>query len=55
MKKRFLLFFLFPLLLSGCSQKVVIDHPQKTGEIGEFALTSPANGFSTGEGFTFEW
>ena len=60
MKKRFLLLFLFPLLLSGCGntpiyEKESIDHPRHTGEIGEFALLSPANGFSTGEGFTFSW
>ena len=63
MKKRFLLLFLLPaLLLSGCGAsntplepEVVIDHAKLSGEIGAFNLTSPANGFSTGEGFTFEW
>ena len=60
MKKRFLLFLLLPLMLSGCTSDISfehqnIDHTRKSGEIGAFSLTSPANGFSTGEGFTFEW
>ena len=60
MKKRFLLFLLLPLMLSGCTSDTSfehqnIDHTRRTGEIGAFSLTSPANGFSTGEGFTFEW
>ena len=61
MKKRFLLLaLLFPLMLSGCGAETPanhenIDHTRRTGEIGAFSLTSPANGFSTGEGFTFEW
>ena len=47
-------------MLSGCTSDTSfehqnIDHTRRTGEIGAFSLTSPANGFSTGEGFTFEW
>ena len=47
-------------MLSGCTSDTSfehqnIDHSRRTGEIGAFSLTSPANGFSTGEGFTFEW
>ncbi len=69
MKKRFLGFLLLPLLLTGCgaepSESVSIDntsypthsavHPRKTGEIADFNLVGPENGFSTGEGFSFTW
>lgn len=62
MKKRFLALLLLPLLISGCNgasnesfNSETINHPRKTGEIGEFGLTSPFNGFSTNTGFTFTW
>ena len=58
---------LLSLLIPGCntnkpssSESEVFDsqtivHPRKSGEIGSFALIAPDNGFSTNEGFTFEW
>jgi len=62
MKKRLLALLLLPLLISGCNgasnesfNSETINHPRKTGEIGEFGLTSPFNGFSTNTGFTFTW
>ena len=64
MKKRFLSLLLIPFLLGGCNQNKEasynganhpIDHVRKTGEIGDFNLTSPENGFSTNHGFTFTW
>ena len=55
MKKRFLLFLLVPFLLTGCTKAQPIDHTRKTGEIGDFALVAPENGFSGSEGIVFEW
>ena len=60
MKKCFLLFTLLSLLITGCGNSSTgpatrIDHPRKTGEIGDFDLTAPFNGFSTKEGIKFEW
>ena len=66
MKKRFLGLLLLPLLV-GCGQgssTVVdnssypthnIDHTRKSGEIADFNLTGPVNGFETDTGFTFTW
>ena len=54
MKKRFLLFLLLPLILSGCNN-VKVDHTRKTGEIGDFAIIAPENGFSDSDGIVFEW
>ena len=65
MKKRFLGLLLLPLLIVGCAQtnsadngsyeKHSVETARKTGEIGEFNLTGPANGFVTDTGFTFTW
>ena len=61
MKKRLLALLFIPLLLTGCaagsgkyeSQTIEISH--NTGEIGDFNLLTPVNGFSTDKGFTFTW
>ena len=67
MKKRFLTLLLLPLLLVGCGSKeqsnsnannspaTNLPHERKTGDIADFNLTSPANGFITDTGLTFEW
>ncbi len=66
MKKRFLSLLLLPLMLIGCtnnnpnSDKGSYDHNSiskavHTGEIGDFKLTGPENGFVTDTGFTFTW
>ena len=65
MKKRFLGLLLLPLMLIGCvSQNTPdqgsyehnsINKTTKTGEIGDFKLTGPENGFVTDTGFTFTW
>ena len=62
MKKRFLSLLLLPLLLIGCQKQdntKYENHPievtRKSGEIGDFNLLSPENGFSTNKGFTFTW
>ena len=68
MKKRFLLFLLVPMLLSGCTKPAVVpeedtdtyntqtvEHPRKMGDIGSFNLTGPANGYSAKGGFIFTW
>ena len=64
MKKRFLALLFVPLLLVGCEQ---VDDPsysynsqnievaQKSGEIGDFSLTGPFNGFVTNKEITFTW
>ena len=59
-KMRFLSLLLLPLLLVGCNQKENFDSKgievaRSVGEIGEFNLLTPANGFSTSSGFTFTW
>ena len=41
-------------MLAACNG-TPIDHSRKTGEIGDFALISPANDFSGSEGIVFEW
>ena len=66
MKKRFLGLLLLPLLLVGCSTQLSsseqgsyntysVVNERKTGEIGEFNLLGPDNGFVTESGFTFTW
>ncbi|MBP3733085.1 MAG: hypothetical protein J6I84_07555 [Bacilli bacterium] len=66
MKKRFLSLLLLPLMLIGCassspnSDKGSYNHNSiskavHTGEIGDFKLTGPENGFVTDTGFTFTW
>ena len=69
MKSRLLALLFIPLLLVGCTannnsssssesevfDSHVVDHPRKTGEIGDFNLLSPDNGFSTDAGITFTW
>lgn len=66
MKKRFLSLLLLPLMLVGCtnnnpnSDKSSYNHNSiskavHTGEIGDFKLTGPENGFITDTGFTFTW
>ncbi len=66
MKKRFLSLLLLPLMLIGCasnnpnSDKGSYNHNSiskavHTGEIGDFKLTGPENGFITDTGFTFTW
>ena len=66
MKKRFLSLLLLPLMLIGCtnnnpnSDKGSYEHNSiskavHTGEIGDFKLTGPENGFITDTGFTFTW
>ena len=62
MRKRFLSLFLLPLfLLVGCSeskdnyesQSVVVERSR--GDIGNFELLSPGNGFIADSNFTFSW
>ena len=67
MKKRFLTLLFIPLLLVGCAaqstESSIIDdesatpisHERKSGEIADFQLTGPANGFITEGGLTFTW
>ena len=66
MKKRFLSLLLLPLMLIGCtnnnpnSDKGSYEHNSiskavHTGEIGDFKLTGPEDGFITDTGFTFTW
>lgn len=66
MKKRFLSLLLLPLMLIGCAsnnpnsdkgsyQHNSISKAVHTGEIGDFKLTGPENGFVTDTGFTFTW
>ncbi len=62
MKKKYLAILLFPLLITGCSSisnssysKYSVEGERKSGEIGEFDLTGPQNGFNTDSGFTFTW
>ena len=60
MKKRFLLFFLLPLILSGCGEvsltaEQTVESARHTGEISDFNLTSPANGVTLSGSFTFTW
>ena len=65
MKKRFLSLLLIPFLLGGCDNETPnssydgpshsVEHARKMGEIGDFDLLSPDNGFSTNHGFTFTW
>ena len=62
MKKRFLSLLLLPLLLIGCQKQdntQYENHPieitRKSGEIGDFKLLSPNDGFVTDTGFTFTW
>ena len=63
MKKRFLSLLLLPLLLIGCNQSKVeesyntgsIAQARRSGEIGDFALSGPENGFITEGNFTFTW
>ena len=62
MRKRFLSILLLPLLLlTGCnssdehyeSKPIVTE--RSVGEIGDFDLLGPENGFNTDHGFTFTW
>ena len=68
MKKRFISLLFLPLLLIGCGSNTAksnidegsydthaIEHARKTGEIADFDLLGPDNGFSTDTGFTFTW
>ena len=69
MKSKFLALLFIPLLIVGCTSNNnassisepevfdshVVDHPRKTGDIGDFNLLSPDNGFSTDAGITFTW
>ncbi len=64
MKKRFLGLLLLPFMLIGCGQnnndtasynQESIQRTAKSGEIGDFNLTGPENGFVTDTGFTFTW
>ena len=64
MKKRFLALLLLPLMLVGCASNTPggesysatpINHTRKSGEIADFNLTGPENGFVTDTGFTFTW
>lgn len=62
MNKRYLALLLLPLLISGCSTNKgssysshIIDNERKMGDISEFDLIGPTNGFSTDDGFTFTW
>ena len=66
MNKKLLLLLFVPFLLIGCNgggaeidteshETHTIEHPKHTGEIGDFALTGPGNGFVTDKGFTFTW
>ena len=68
MKKRFLSLLFLPLLLVGCGSNTVtssidegsydthtVDHARKTGEIADFDLLGPNNGFTTDTGCTFTW
>ena len=60
MKKRILSLLIIPLLMSGCGSSesfntVSVDAPVTTGEIGEFNLLTPVDGFATNTGFTFTW
>ena len=66
MKKRFLSLLLLPLMLIGCAsnspnsdkgsyQHNSISKAVHSGEIGDFKLTGPENGFITDTGFTFTW
>ena len=61
MKKRLLGLLLLPFMLIGCGQQAnkesynqeSIQKATKTGEIGDFNLTGPENGFVTDTYFTF--
>ena len=67
MKKRFLALLLLPLIISGCQgankettesgtfDTHTVDHPRKVGEIGNFSLLTPEDGFVADSGFTFTW
>lgn len=67
MNKKLLLLLFVPFLLTGCNsgqaeetdtgtyETHTIEHPKHSGEIGDFALTGPGNGFITDTGFTFTW
>lgn len=64
MKIKYLGLLLLPLMLVGCTQQggdtgsynhETIARVSKTGEIGDFHLTGPENGFVTDTGFTFTW
>ena len=61
MKKRLLALLFIPLLLAGCNsdnskyESKTIETSHHIGEIGDFDLLTPVNGFSTDKGFTFTW
>ena len=64
MKKRFLGLLLLPLMLGACSggngysydyDSHTVIHERKTGEIADFDLTGPADGFITDDNFRFTW
>ena len=68
MKKRFLSLLFLPLLLASCNAQPVasssideqfnshtINHERKTGEIADFNLLGPEDGYVTDKGFTFTW
>ena len=65
MKKRLFSLLLLPLMLIGCAsngansdkgsyQHNSINKAVHTGEIADFKLTGPENGFVTDTGFTFK-
>ena len=62
MRKRFLTLLLLPLLLvTGCNESKEnfdskpIEIARSVGEIGDFSLLTPENGFVTNTNFTFTW
>ena len=66
MKKKLFSLLLLPLMLVGCAsngansdkgsyQHNSINKAVHTGEIADFKLTGPENGFVTDTGFTFTW
>ena len=65
MNKKLLLLSFIPFLLIGCGTKEeidteshethVVEHPKHSGEINDFALNAPFDGFVTDTGFTFTW
>ena len=64
MNKRFLTLLCIPLLLVGCAQvekdldsynERSIGELTHSGEIGEFSLLTPVNGYSSSTDFVFTW
>ena len=58
---RFLSLLFIPLLITACNtsephyESKPINVERRVGEIGDFKLLSPENGFSTDSNFTFTW